>query len=93
MARYEREPGFAYPRVTETHRPRPFRPEQYIVYRKVDDIAIDGKLDEESWALAPWAGDFGHIQSATAYARPPLRTRARSRRAPGEYLSRRLEGQ
>ena len=77
MARYEREPGFAYPRVTETHRPRPFRPEQYIVYRKVDDIAIDGKLDEESWALAPWTVDFGHIQSATAYARPPLRTRAR----------------
>ena len=61
MARYEREPGFAYPWVTETHRPRPFRPEQYIVYHKVDDIAIDGKLDEENWALAPWAVDFGHI--------------------------------
>ncbi len=77
MARYDREPGFAYPTVTETCGPRPFRPEQYVVYRTVDDIAVDGKLDEESWALAPWTVDFGHIQSATAYARPHLRTRAR----------------
>ena len=77
MARFEREPGFAYPTITETYQPQPFRPEHYVVYRAVGPIAVDGKLDEESWALAPWTNDFAHIQSATAYARPHLRTRAR----------------
>ena len=77
MARYDREPGFAYPIPTQPYQPRPFRPEQYVVYRTVGDIAVDGRLDEESWTQAPWTVDFGHIQSATAYARPHLRTRAR----------------
>ena len=64
MARYDREPGFTYPRPTSTHEPRPFRPQQYVVYRTVGDIAVDGRLDEESWQLAPWTADFGHIRSA-----------------------------
>ena len=77
MARYDREPGFAYPRPASTHEPRPFRPRQYVVYRTAGGISVDGRLDEESWQLAPWTADFGHIQSAAAYARPHLRTRAR----------------
>ncbi|NKB70305.1 MAG: SUMF1/EgtB/PvdO family nonheme iron enzyme [Candidatus Latescibacteria bacterium] len=77
MARYQRDPDFAYPAITRPHQPRPFRPQHYTVYRAMEPIVVDGQLDEEAWAQAPWTADFGHIVSATAYARPHLRTRAR----------------
>ena len=45
-ANFDREPGFAYPTVTEPYAPRPFRPEQYVVYRTADAVTVDGQLDE-----------------------------------------------
>jgi len=76
-ANFDRPPGFAFPPIHQAYSPRPFRPEQYVVYRAVDSIAVDGRLDEDSWTRAPRTVDFGHIQSAATYARPHLRTRAR----------------
>ena len=76
-ANFDREPGFAYPTVTEPYAPRPFRPEQYVVCRTVDAVTVDGRLDEDSWLHAASTIDFGHILSPGAYARPPVRTRAR----------------
>ena len=76
-ANFDREPGFAYPTVTEAYAPRPFRPEQYVVYRTADAVTVDGQLDEDSWLEAASTVDFAHILSPAAYARPPVRTRAR----------------
>ena len=76
-ANFDRAPGFTYPLPTEPTPPKPFRPEHYIVQRTIDPIVVDGRLDESSWSQAEWTVDFVHIHSATAYARPLYRTRAR----------------
>ena len=48
----EREPGFTYPVITEPYAPQSFKPRQYVIYRTIDDIFIDGKLDESTWEIA-----------------------------------------
>ncbi len=76
IQRYDREPGFSHPVITEPYTPKPFKPRQYVVYRTVDDIVIDGRIDESSWDNADWTGRFGHIMF-TGYRNPPLNTRAK----------------
>lgn len=71
-----REPGFLYPPIAEPYTPRPFKPAQYIACRTVDDIVIDGALNESSWANAAWTSTFGDI-FLIGYQRPFLATRAK----------------
>ncbi|MBN1290978.1 MAG: SUMF1/EgtB/PvdO family nonheme iron enzyme [Candidatus Latescibacteria bacterium] len=76
IQRYDREPGFKHPVITESYTPKPFKPQQYVVYRTVDDIIIDGKIVESSWDNADWTERFGHIMFK-GYRNPPLNTRAK----------------
>lgn len=58
------------------HRPRPFKPAEYVVQRTVDDIIIDGTLNEASWQHAAWTEPFGPI-FLTGFREPFLATRAK----------------
>ncbi len=40
----------------------PYNPETYVSYRTVDEIIIDGKMDEESWSKADWTNYFVDIE-------------------------------
>jgi len=59
--RCEREPGFTHPVITEPYTPKPFKPRQYVLYRTIDDIFVDGKMDESSWENAEWTDNHVHI--------------------------------
>lgn len=74
--RWEREPGFTYPETGDSYTPAPFKPRQYVAYRTVGDIFVDGKMDESSWDNAEWTDNFGHIVY-WAYKNPSLNTRAK----------------
>jgi len=75
-ARWEREPGFTYPTSVAPYTPQPFKPRQYVAYRTVDDIVMDGKIVESSWDNAEWTENFTHIVFK-GYKNPCLNTRAK----------------
>ena len=64
-----------YAQVQYRH-PIPFSPEEYICYRTERPLQIDGKVDEEEWALAPWTQDFVDIEGILKPA-PAHRTRVK----------------
>ncbi len=74
--RWEREPGFTYPVVTGPYTPRPFKPRQYVVYRTIGDIKVDGRLNEPSWTNAGWTENHVHIVFE-GYKNPNLNTRSK----------------
>ncbi len=74
--RWEREPGFSHPVITGPYTPRPFKPRQYVVYRAIDEISVDGKLDESSWMNAEWTENHTHIVFR-GYREPGLDTRSK----------------
>jgi hypothetical protein len=51
-------------------------PRSYVCSRAAQPLAIDGKLDEASWAAAPWTDAFVDIEG-DAKPRPHFRTRAK----------------
>ena len=73
---WEREPGFKYPVITEPYTPKPFKPRQYVVYRTIDKIMVDGKLDEASWKNAEWTENHVHIVFE-GYKNPNLDSRSK----------------
>ena len=73
---WDREPGYTYPEVDGPYSPEAYKPPQYVVYRTIDDIHIDGKLDESSWDNAEWTRKFTHI-IFEGYKNPNLATRAK----------------
>ena len=75
-ADFEREPGFSYPVINNPYIPEAFKPQLYVVYRTIDEITIDGAMNESSWANAEWTRRFGHI-FMKGYKSPFLATRAR----------------
>jgi hypothetical protein len=54
----------------------PENPRTYEALRAPHEIAVDGSLDDSSWAAAPWTEDFVDILGGDAPP-PPLRTRAK----------------
>ncbi len=76
-ANFDREPGYVYPKLSETGIPEQFKPRQYVIYKAVDQITIDGALDETSWASAEWTNQFAHILSTRGYTKSFLATRAK----------------
>ncbi len=76
VARYDREPGYTHPSSEGPYAPRPFKPRQYVAYRTVDGIALDGRIDETSWRNADWTEKFGHIVFP-GYKTPIYATRAK----------------
>lgn len=74
--RWEYESDNPYPEITEPYTPRSFKPRQYVAYRAVDEIFIDGKLNETSWKNADWTEKFVHILFEP-YRNPHLATRAK----------------
>jgi len=74
--RWEREPGFTHPVITEPYTPKPFKPRQYVLYRTIDDIFVDGKMDESSWENAEWTDNHVHIVFE-GYKNPSLNTRTK----------------
>ncbi|MFC1607985.1 SUMF1/EgtB/PvdO family nonheme iron enzyme [Candidatus Latescibacterota bacterium] len=74
--RWEREPGFSYPVVNGPYTPTPFKPRQYVVYRTIDNIMVDGKLNESSWKNADWTENHVHIVFK-GYRNPSLDTRSK----------------
>ncbi|MCD6598639.1 MAG: SUMF1/EgtB/PvdO family nonheme iron enzyme [Bacteroidales bacterium] len=74
--RWEREPGFIYPVINGPYTPVPFKPRQYVVYRTIDDIFIDGKFNESSWENAEWTDNHVHIVFK-GYKNPNLNTRSK----------------
>ena len=50
-------------------------PRQYVAYRTIDSLVIDGKLDEPSWQRAPWSEDFVDIEGGAM--QPALTTRSK----------------
>ena len=54
----------------------PFAPRSYVCYRAPSPPAIDGKLDEPSWAAASWSDAFVDIEG-DSHPRPPFRTRVK----------------
>ena len=54
----------------------PFNPRTYVVPRPSTPIEVDGRLDEDSWAAAPWTADFVDIRGPDAPT-PRFRTRAK----------------
>jgi len=76
-ANFDRDPDYQYPVVTGQHKPQPHKPQQYVIYKAVDRIAVDGALDESSWANAEWTNKFDHILSTKGYMKPFLATRAK----------------
>lgn len=75
-ANFDREPGFVYPVITCPYTPKSFKPQSYIVYKTIDDITIDGALNESSWKKARWTDSFGHI-FMEGYKKPFLATHAK----------------
>lgn len=66
-------------KISEENLPVPqidFSPENYICYAASNTIKIDGKIDEESWSLAPWTGDFIDIEGSEK-PEPRFKTRAK----------------
>jgi formylglycine-generating enzyme required for sulfatase activity len=76
VGHYDREPGYAYPTAAGPYTPRPFKPRQYVAYRTVGEIAVDGRLNESSWRNAEWTEKFGHIVFE-GYRTPLYATRAK----------------
>ena len=74
--RWEREPGFSHPVITEPYTPKPFKPRQYVLYRTIDHIIVDGKMDESSWENAEWTDNHVHIVFE-GYKNPGLNTRTK----------------
>lgn len=54
----------------------PFNPRTYVIPRPSTSIEVDGRLDENSWAAAPWTADFVDIRGPDAPT-PRFRTRAK----------------
>ena len=75
-ANFDREPGFEYLVITEPYTPKPHKPKQYVIYRTVDRIIVDGKMDESSWVNADWTNRFDHLLMV-GYQKPFLSTRAK----------------
>ena len=73
---FDRELGFAYPLITQHYKPKPFKPNQYVIYRTIGPIAVDGSMDESSWMKAEWTNRFGHI-FMEGYKKPFLATRVK----------------
>ncbi len=73
---WEREPGFTHPVITEAYTPKPFKPRQYVAYRTIDKIMVDGKLDEASWENAEWTENHVHIMFE-GYKNPNLDCRSK----------------
>ena len=73
---WEREPGFKHPIITKQYTPQPFKPRQYVAYRTIDDIFVDGKLNESSWKNAEWTENHVHIVFK-GYKNPNLDTRSK----------------
>lgn len=73
---WDREPGYTYPESDGPYSPTAYKPPQYVVYSTIDDIHIDGKLDESSWDNAEWTRKFTHI-IFEGYKNPHLATRAK----------------
>jgi len=40
----------------------PYNPEKYVCYQTIDEISIDGKMDESSWSKAKWTNYFVDIE-------------------------------
>ena len=76
-ANFDREPGYTYPVNKVPYMPKPHKPRQYVIYRAVDEISVDGVLDETSWANDEWTNKFDHILSTRGYKKPFLATRAK----------------
>ncbi len=49
-------------------------PPGYVCYRATEPIVIDGKLDDEAWAAAPWCDSFVDIMGSTK-PKPRFKTR------------------
>jgi hypothetical protein len=63
----------------ELYNPRPvigFNPETYLVLQAVDDIVIDGVINNNEWSNAPWTSDFVDILGPSGEA-PRFQTRVR----------------
>lgn len=73
---WEREPGFQYPIITKPYTPKPFKPRQYVIYRTIDEIHVDGKLNESSWKNAEWTENHVHIVFE-GYKNPNLNSRTK----------------
>lgn len=56
--------------------PNPFKPRQYVGYRTIDDIIVDGSLDESSWKNAEWTENHVHIVFE-GYKNPNFDTRSK----------------
>jgi hypothetical protein len=54
----------------------PFAPRRYVVYRAPSPLELDGRLDEASWAAAPWTESFVDIEGGN-HPLPRFRTRAK----------------
>jgi formylglycine-generating enzyme required for sulfatase activity len=65
-----------YPEISQPCAPRPHKPRQYVAYRTIDDMVIDGRLNESSWKNADWTEKFVHILFEP-YKNPHLATRAK----------------
>lgn len=69
--------GTAFADSTEDWaRMRKILPKGYVCYRAERPVAIDGKLDDDSWQAAPWTDDFVDIEG-DAKPEPRFRTRAK----------------
>ena len=53
-----------------------FSPKEYTCYKSGEEIIIDGKLHESSWAKAEWTDDFADIEGSLKPV-PRFRTRAK----------------
>lgn len=56
--------------------PIEFAPAQYVCYRAVAPIVVDGKIEDSAWEQAEWTTDFVDIEGALK-PKPQYRTRAK----------------
>jgi len=68
--------GLIAPEVQGADSPASTIPKGYVAGRAPKPLTIDGKLDDEEWAKAPWTDDFVDIEGDKK-PRPRLRTRAK----------------
>lgn len=61
-------------KAIQNDRPVEFPPRSYDVPYSTTAPVLDGQLDENAWARAPWSSDFGDIQGSSMPA-PRFRTR------------------
>jgi hypothetical protein len=54
----------------------PPRPLDYVCFRAIGPILVDGRLDEASWRAVPWTADFQDIEGYVR-SRPRFRTKAK----------------